>query len=695
MAGRILDSSIEEVKQRADIADIIGDYVKLIPSGSGIFKGLCPFHSEKTPSFSVNSTEGFYHCFGCGEGGSAFTFLMKYLSMSFPEAVEFAANKAGVTLKYDESYSKNKQFDGPKISRSEIVEINKRASEFFVTNLHNNSQDAQSALQILTNRDFTIDEIKEYEIGLAPSGWSDLINYLTKMGFSRELMREAGLTSNSAIATQNNDFNKEFDKFRYRLMWPIKDIAGGIVGFSGREVPDLNAKYSKGDFKAGKYINTSKTAFFNKSALLYSLDTAKKAISDKSEVIIVEGQTDVMAMQLEGYPNTVAACGTAFGEGHIKIIRRLLGDGLVENSEIIFFFDGDGAGQKAALKSYDFDYLWMSKSSVIISNEGMDPCELRKLDKNVTLNKLYETRVPLFEFKIKNTIEKFQPLNSIEKKSTAYNACKLVIAQIKDPLVLESYRQNVIKWCEIEPDLAKHLDEIKQDLKSTARFYDDVQDNSPKQSTNFDANPYDYPVPPEDMVPPPDYVPPPQQEPPYQEPPYQDPPDQQDPTDTPQDQTQHQKQSNPFFDHLTNLFAVLVQYNDKIDLQFAKFFDKLDITIFDTVPLCKQLFSNILTVGGLENYTKLQGDDLTNALNNQLTDDEIGRVNNLKNKVLPIKNEDKITEYSNELIKNSIIYMLENIESKKLDIEINNNSKDAIIKKVEIVQTIKELKKLK
>ncbi|PIF01975.1 MAG: DNA primase, partial [Propionibacterium sp.] len=291
MAGRIHEEDIALVRQRARIEDIIGDYVALKHAGSGTWKGLCPFHDEKTPSFTVTPARGFYYCFGCGEGGDVITFVQRHLNLSFTEGVQHLADKVGVQLRILEDGSPT-----PPGQRVQILQANQAAAEFFADQLM--SDEAVIARQFLDSRGFDQNAAKHFGVGYAPRDGRKLYQYLKSCGFDDAILKTAGL-----IREGGRDF------FVGRVLWPIRDSASSVLGFGARRLWD-------DDRLPAKYLNTPETPVYRKSRMLYGLDLARKKIGAKSQVVVVEGYTDVMAAHLAGVDTAVASCGTAFGDEH-------------------------------------------------------------------------------------------------------------------------------------------------------------------------------------------------------------------------------------------------------------------------------------------------------------------------------------------------------------------------------------------
>ncbi len=425
MAGRIRNDDISLVRDKSRIEEVVREHVALKSAGSSL-KGLCPFHDEKTPSFHVTPSKGFWYCFGCGEGGDVFSFVQKVEHTTFSEAVEKLANKYNISLRYEENYSNPNSGQ-----RSKVLEANKLASEFFQKNLEN--PEAETGRRFLKERGFDKNAAQTFNIGYANKNWDDLTKYLIQKGFNEQELVLAGLSITGQKGT--------YDRFRGRLIWPIKDASGEVVGFGARRLFDED--------QGPKYLNTPETLVYKKSQVLYGLDQAKKEITSKKQVVIVEGYTDVMACHLSGVKTAVATCGTAFGEDHARILRRFLMDEEQFTGEIIYTFDGDEAGQKAALKAFNLDQTFSTRTFVAIEKNGLDPCELRQKQGNDAIVALIAAKVPLFEFVIKNAISKFD-LNNAEGRVLGLKAAAPIVSNIKDKALKPEYIRLLAGWLGIE-----------------------------------------------------------------------------------------------------------------------------------------------------------------------------------------------------------------------------------------------------
>jgi DNA primase len=432
MAGRIKDEDVTYIRDHSPIDDVVADYVQLKNAGGGQKKGLCPFHDEKSPSFHVTPSKGYFHCFGCQVGGDVIAFIMKLEHLTFTETVERLADRIGYTLRY-EAGSVNA---GPSINRSRLVAANTAASNFYQEQLQLPA--AQHGRDFLTKRGFDRDAAKNFNVGYAPDEWDGLYKELKGKGFTDEELNLAGLVKEGSKGM--------IDRYRNRLIWPVKDISGDVVGFGAR-------KLASDEVDTGpKYLNSPETPVYKKNAILYGLDMAKKEIAKSRQVVIVEGYTDVMAAHLAGVTTAVATCGTAFGDEHIRIIRRLLMDADAFRGEVIFTFDGDAAGQKAALRAFEDDQKFVAQTFVAVEPNGMDPCELRQAHGDDAVRNLVARRVPLFEFAIKSVIANYD-ITSAEGRVNALNQVAPLIGRIRDASLRPEYVRLLAGWLGMEVDI--------------------------------------------------------------------------------------------------------------------------------------------------------------------------------------------------------------------------------------------------
>ncbi|KQM83676.1 DNA primase [Agromyces sp. Leaf222] len=425
MAGRIRQSDVDEVKARTNIADIVGDHVSLKSAGVGSMKGLCPFHDERSPSFHVRPALGYYHCFGCGESGDAYTFLQRMDHVSFTEAVERLAGRLGYELHYE---------DGGQASdhgnRARLLAANQAAAEFFTDQL--GTAEAEVGRRFLGERGFDAEAARRFGVGFAPKSWDALTNHLKGRGFSTEELSASGLVSQGDRGV--------YDRFRGRLVWPIRDVTGQTVGFGARRLLD--------DDNGPKYLNTPETAVYHKAQVLYGLDLAKREISKSHRVVVVEGYTDVMACHLAGVTTAIATCGTSFGVDHIKVLRRVLGDDSGVG-EVVFTFDGDAAGQQAAMRAFAEEQRFAAQTFVAVAPDGLDPCDLRLARGDGAVRSLVDSRTPLFEFVLRHTVERYD-LETVEGRVAALRAAAPVIADIRDPAMRPGYTRELARMLGVE-----------------------------------------------------------------------------------------------------------------------------------------------------------------------------------------------------------------------------------------------------
>ncbi|HEY9525028.1 MAG TPA: DNA primase, partial [Thermopolyspora sp.] len=424
MAGRISDEDIVLVRERSPIADVVGEHIQLRNAGGGNLKGLCPFHDEKSPSFNVTPARGYYFCFGCGEGGDVITFVRRMEHLSFAEAIERLAQRAGIQLRYEQGGYVPGREQG---ERTRLIEAHRAAAEFYVERL--GTPDASVARRFLSERGFERVDAERFGVGYAPGEWDSLSRHLTARGFTVSELIRGGLAKEGRRGP--------IDRFRGRLLWPIRDITGDVIGFGARKLNDAE--------DGPKYLNTPETPIYKKGSVLYGIDLAKREISKRSQAVIVEGYTDVMACHLAGVPTAVATCGTSFGEEHIKILRRLLLDQAEFRGEVVFTFDGDSAGQKAALRAFADEQKFVTQTFVAVQPDGLDPCELRVKHGDAAVRDLVAGREPLFAFAIRSVISRYD-LRSNEGRLAALDAAAPLVAAIKDAALRTRYAVDLDRW---------------------------------------------------------------------------------------------------------------------------------------------------------------------------------------------------------------------------------------------------------
>ncbi|MGO1921312.1 MAG: DNA primase [Microbacterium sp.] len=437
---RIRQADVDEVKSRTNIADIVGERVALKSAGVGSLKGLCPFHDERSPSFHVRPQVGFYHCFGCGESGDVYSFLRAIDHVSFTEAVERLAGRLGYSLHYEDGGA------APETSgRSRLYAANTAAAEFFRGQLL--SADAETGRRFLGERGFDAGAAAHFGVGFAPRGWDGMLKALTAQGFTREELLAAGLVSQGQRGV--------YDRFRGRLVWPIRDVTGQTIGFGARKLFD--------DDQGPKYLNTPETIIYKKNQVLYGLDLAKRDIArgDPRRVVVVEGYTDVMACHLAGVTTAIATCGTAFGAEHIKVLRRVMGDDS-SSGEVVFTFDGDEAGQKAALRAFSEDDRFNAQTFVAVAPNGLDPCDLRLQRGDAAVRGLMDAKVPMFEFAIDRKLAGYD-LATVEGQVGALRAAAPIVAEIRDRLLRPGYERVLARRLGMDPT------EVRAEVERAAR----------------------------------------------------------------------------------------------------------------------------------------------------------------------------------------------------------------------------------
>ncbi|MFI8964910.1 DNA primase [Streptomyces sp. NPDC053493] len=408
MAGRINDDDVKAVRDAVPIDAVVSEYLQLRNAGGGNLKGLCPFHDEKSPSFQVSPSKGLFHCFGCQEGGDTIAFVMKIDHLSFSETVERLAAKAGITLRYEEGgYNPGHQ----RGERTRLVEAHTIAARYYAEQL--GSAEAEIGRKFLAERGFDQAAAEHFGVGYSPAGWDHLTRFLRGKGFTDRELILSGLSQDGRRGP--------IDRFRGRLMWPIKDVGGDVVGFGARKLRE--------DDNGPKYLNTPETPIYKKSQVLYGIDLAKKDIAKVSRAVVVEGYTDVMACHLAGVTTAIATCGTAFGGEHIKILRRLLMDN--GSARVIFTFDGDAAGQKAALRAFEDDQKFAAETYIAIAPDGMDPCELRLAKGDEAVADLVQPRTPLFEFALRQIVNRYD-LEIPSGRAAALDEAAPIVARIKN-----------------------------------------------------------------------------------------------------------------------------------------------------------------------------------------------------------------------------------------------------------------------
>ncbi len=448
----IVDDDIARVRDATDIAAVIGEQVGLKKVGRRLV-GLCPFHTEKTPSFSVSSEKGVYYCFGCGASGDAITFLRETEHLDFVQAVERLASRAGIELRYDERGGGGRSRE----RRSRLVEAVEAAVDFYHRRLLE-ADDAGPARKYLRGRGFEGDHARKFKLGWAPDSWDELSRHLQKQKFSRDDLVEAGLAF-------VNRANRLQDQFRGRLMFPIFDTAGDPVAFGGRALDDEGPKYK----------NSSESALYRKSRVLYGLNWAKGEVVAANEVVVCEGYTDVMACHLAGAPRAVATCGTALTEDHVRILKRFA-------SRVVLAYDADAAGQAAAERLYEWEAEHELELAVAALPAGRDPADAWVEGPDDLVQAIEEAR-PFLRFRLDRMLERADR-SSAEGRARAANAAIEVVAEHPDPLVRDQY------LVALTDELGIEIDRLRESAERVRR--------APRRSAPSPGHPQDEDVPPDD-----------------------------------------------------------------------------------------------------------------------------------------------------------------------------------------------------
>ena len=448
MAGRIKDEDIAEVREKARIDEVVSSYVTLRNAGGGSQKGLCPFHDEKSPSFHVTPSRGMYFCFGCQQGGDAISFLMKIDGLTFTEAVERLADKVGGQLRYEEGVGPARPTGGP--NRSRLIDAHNKAQEFYADQL--NTAEALVARQFLGTRGFDQAAAEQFGVGFAPRDGEALLRHLRQKGFKDDELVAGGLVGSG---------RGYYDKFRGRLLWPIRDASSDTIGFGARRIFD-------DDRIEAKYLNTAETPIYKKSQVLYGIDLARREIARTSQAVVVEGYTDVMACHLSGVGTAVASCGTAFGDEHIRVLRRFLHDHEEFRGEVIFTFDGDAAGQAAALKTFKGDQKFVSQTYVAVEPTGLDPCDLRLQEGEPAVRELIARRIPLYRFVLANVVKQFD-LDRADGRIDAVREAAKLVAAIRDQSKVTAFAQEISKMVGSDLDTNQVLGEVRKAAARSGR----------------------------------------------------------------------------------------------------------------------------------------------------------------------------------------------------------------------------------
>lgn len=415
---------IEQIREQSDIVSIISEYTALNKRG-GSYVGLCPFHNEKTPSFSVSEEKQLYYCFGCGAGGNVITFLMQKENMNFVEAIKYLAERENIKL--DETYLTDEELESNK-KRGQLLEILKESARYFHFSLR--APENEEALSYLTSRGLSVEAIKQFGLGYASHQFNDLYEYLKQKGYKDELLLDSGL-----FLQGKNNQKMLYDRFAGRVIYPIFDLSKKVIAFGGRVL----------DGSLPKYLNSPENMLFNKSRTLYGMHLAKN--SGAPYFILVEGYMDVIAMHQAGFTQTVASLGTAFTPGHAKLLKR-------HTDEVVILYDSDNAGQKAALRAIPILRNEGIKVKVLLLKEGKDPDEYLKTHGYDAMKALLEGAPPDIWFQIR-TIEKKYQLEIPEEKVKFLQEASIVLAETSSSIEQAIYLKEVSKAYQIDEEAFK------------------------------------------------------------------------------------------------------------------------------------------------------------------------------------------------------------------------------------------------
>lgn len=417
MAGRIREQDIEEVRRKAGLIEIASEYMQVRKAGSARFKALCPFHQEKTPSFSLEAGRGLYYCFGCNKGGDVISLVMELESLTFVEAVERLAEKVGVRLTYEQQSAKDRQASGLK---QRLIAAHREAVAFY-HELLMTSAEAKQAREYLKGRGLARETVAAFSLGWAPPKWDELCRHLAKKRFSEPELIEGGL----ALRSERGSL---IDRFRGRVMFPTFDVAGEPVAFGGRVLDDSTPKY----------LNTADTPIFHKGRVLYGLNWAKKSVATAGRIIVVEGYTDVIALHQAGTTEVVASNGTALTADHFSLIGRFA-------PRAVLAFDSDRAGNAAAERAFDAALASGLDARVLILPDGKDPADLVTTLGGDGFRDIIKAAVPIVEYRLRREIDRFD-LSDSEGRTRAVRAGIPILVRIRDEVMRRDYTSRLAEW---------------------------------------------------------------------------------------------------------------------------------------------------------------------------------------------------------------------------------------------------------
>jgi DNA primase len=416
MAGRIRQDDVDAVKERTDLVKLVGQYLTLKKSGHDAVSGLCPFHQEKTPSFSVSPAKQVFYCFGCGKGGDAITFLRELEHLSYVEAVERLAQQAGVTLRYEgDSPAERREAQ----RRAALIAANERTADLFAEQLAE-APEAEEARAYLAERGIGAEAVATFGIGYAPRARDFLLKRLSQArDLSAQVLLEAGLASRGEDGVVR-------DRFRGRITFPIHDLQGRTIAFGGRILPsDPRADAS------AKYLNSAESPVYRKNEVLYNMHRARPEVAKRGEVYVVEGYTDVIAFAQAGMPNTVATCGTALGEAHFRLMSRFA-------QRAVLSFDSDEAGARAAERAYAFQEQYPVQAVVMIMPQGLDPADFVTKEGPEAVARAAERARPLVEYMVRRIVGRHD-LSTVEGQTLAVNDVLPMLETLHDPVRRSEY----------------------------------------------------------------------------------------------------------------------------------------------------------------------------------------------------------------------------------------------------------------
>ena len=412
------DSQVEEIKNRLDIVEVISEYVSNMKQAGGNWKGLCPFHNEKTPSFMVSKDKQIWHCFGCGEGGDVISFVQKIENIEFPEALKILAKRAGVTLRYEDKSLSNQ--------KTKLLDILEAAARFYHYNLLKMPEAEGARTYLFGKRALTEDTVEKFFLGFAPNSWDSAINFLRGKEFTENDIFLAGL---SVKKERGSGF---YDRFRGRIMFPIRDIHGHVIGFTARLMPEAEKKENAG----GKYVNTPQTLVYDKSRVIFGLDFAKQEIKKENLAVMVEGNMDVIASHQAGVQNVVASSGTAMTVEQVNLLKRY-------SPNLAISFDADLAGSTAAMRGIDVALKEGINIKVIMLTPeiGKDPDDYIKKDPNLWRDAIANS-MAFMDYYIKKTLNGLD-LRKVEDKKKAAKTLLAELIKIPDKVEQTFYLEKL------------------------------------------------------------------------------------------------------------------------------------------------------------------------------------------------------------------------------------------------------------